>query len=202
MAKQNDTEQARKLFKKEGGLLRTSMAVGLGIQKKTLYAMRDAGDLLEVTRGWYRLSDLPPLSNPDLATIALRAPQGVVCLLSALSFHGLTTEIPSSVCLAIEEGSETPRFKFPRTRIFRFSGPSFSEGVEFHIINSIEIKIYSPEKTLADCFKFRNQIGLDTAIEALKIYRNKKTVHVDKVLHFAKVCRVEKIMKPYLESIL
>ena len=103
MKKQNDIEKARALFKKEGGLLRTSMAVDLGIQKKTLYAMRDTGDLLQVTRGWYRLSDLPPLSNPDLATIALRVPQGIVCLLSALSFHGLTTEIPSSICLAIEK---------------------------------------------------------------------------------------------------
>lgn len=193
---------ARAIFKAQGGLLRSSRAIRLGIQRRTLYAMRDAGIIAEVTRGWYRLSDLPALSNPDLAAVALRVPRGVICLLSALSFHELTTEIPPAVCIALEKGAETPRIGLPKLQVFRFSGTSFLEGIDNYKISGVKVRIYSPEKTIADCFKFRNKTGLDTALEALRLYRQKMTVKTDKLLFFARICRVDKIMRPYLESIL
>ena len=124
------------------------------------------------------------------------------CLISALTFHEITTQIPREVYLAIKRGAESPRIDYPPLRVFRFSGDAFSEGIQAHEIDDVPVHIYSPEKTLADCFKYRNKIGTDTALEAVKLYRERKRIKVGEIMKFAKVCRVAKVMRPYLESIL
>lgn len=194
--------RAVKIFRKHGGILSTSEAIREGVHPDTLYTLRDTGMFERISRGLYRLADIPPLSNPDLALVARRIPNGVVCLISALSFHDITTQIPHEVHVALERGAEEPRLKHPPIRTFRFSGKAFTEGIETHEIDDIHLRVYSPEKTLTDCFKFRNKIGLDTAIESLRLYRERGEINVDNVLRFASVCRVTKIMRPYLEALL
>lgn len=196
------THKARGLFRDHGGMLHTAEAIRLGIHPRTLYAMRDSGILEPISRGLYRLADLPPPGNPDLVTVALKVRKGVICLISALAFHELTTQVPHEVYMAVEQGSEPPRLRYPPIRLFWFSGQAFSEGVEIHELDKIPVRIYTAEKTIADCFKHRNKIGLDVAVEALKIYRQRKPFDVEKILHFARVCRVERVMRPYLESLL
>jgi len=195
-------DKAVEIFRNRGGILRTAQAVRAGIHPSTLYAMRDSGVLERVSRGVYRLADSPPLGNPDLVTVATRIPKGVICLISALSFHDLTTQIPHEVHVALAAGAEEPRLDFPPIRTYRFVGQSFSEGVEAHDLDGAEVRIYCPEKTLADCFKFRNRIGLDTAVEALRFYRERKTLRADQLVRYASICRVRKVMQPYLEAVL
>lgn len=190
------------LFKKHPAGLHVSEALRLGVRSKTLYAMRDAGLLEPLARGVYRLAKAPPLSNPDLVTVALKIPKGVVCLVSALSFHGITTQVPHAVHVALPFGSERPRLKHPPTRFSWFKEPAFGAGVEVHKVDGAIVRVYSPEKTVADCFKFRNKIGLDVALEALKLCLQKKGAKPDDLLRFARICRVERVMRPYLEALL
>lgn len=194
-------QQAIERFREHGGILRTSEALDLGIHPRTLYALRDAGALERLGRGLYRLVELPPLSNPDLVTVALKAPNAVICLISALAFHELTTQIPHVIDLAIEQSAEPPRIEHPPLRIFRFSGAAWREGVETHEIDEVPVRIYSPAKSVADAFKMRNRVGLNVAIEALKRYRQRFAGGLDDLLHYARVCRVEGVMRPYLEAI-
>lgn len=189
-------------FRREGGVMATKEAVESGIHYRTLYEMRDRGLVERVARGRYRLAELPPLSNPDLAAVALRIPKGVICLISALGFHELTIQVPHEVYIALPRGSEEPRIDSPPVRIFKFSGLAFNEGIEEHKVDAIPLRVYSPAKTIADCFKFRNQIGTDVAIEALKSYRQTQRFDLDELVEFARICRVEKIMRPYLEAVL
>src|SRR6202166_5002388 len=193
--------KARQVFSKHGGMLRTSKAMRLGIHPRTLYTLRDAGDIEQVGRGLYRLSTAPPLSSPDLVPIAIRIPRAVICLISALAHHGLTTQIPHAIDLALSSHSQVPRFDGLPVRVFWFSEPAFSAGVQVINIDEVPIRIYSPEKTIADCFKYRNKVGLDIAIEALRTYRERnKRPNRRALVHYAQVCRVEKIMRPYLEA--
>jgi predicted transcriptional regulator of viral defense system len=192
----------KQVFASSGGMMRTSEAIRAGIHPEELYAARDRGELLQVSRGVFRLADMPPISNPDLVTIALRAPNAVVCLVSALSFHEITTQIPHEVSIALRKGDETPRIAHPPIVVHRFSGRSFEAGIEEHLIDGVKARIYSPEKTLADCFKFRNKIGEDIVIESLRLYRTRRQFKADELLRFARICRVEKVMRPYLEAII
>ncbi len=194
--------KAKKIFKKHGGILRTSEAIKAGVHPDTLYAMRDFEVVEVVSRGVYRLADGTALSNPDLVPIAKRLPEAVICLISALSFHDITTQIPHEVHIALKRGAEEPRLEFPPIKAYRFSGESFSDGIEIHQIDGVGVRIYTPEKTIADCFKFRNKIGLDVAIEAVRLYRERRKVKVDDLMRFAEICRVKKVITPYLESIL
>lgn len=189
------------IFKKHGGMLRAAQALRAGIHPSTLYTMRDTGIVEIVSRGVYRLG-IDQLGNPDLVTIASRIPAGVICLISALAFHDITTQIPHEIHVALPRGSEEPRLDYPPIKTYRMTGEAFTEGVETHEMDRIRVRIYSLEKTLADCFKFRNRIGLDTTIEALRLYRERKDVKVDALMRFASICRVTKIMRPYLEAIL
>lgn len=199
---QNTFEKAKKLFRDRGGMLKTGEALRAGIHPRTLYEMERARILEKLNRGLYRLTDLPPLGNPDLVTVALKVPSGIICLISALAYHEITTQIPHEVYIALERGAEPPRLGHPPIRIFWFSGQAFTAGMETRMIEGARVRIYSPEKTIADCFKYRNKIGLDTAIEALKLYREKKRFKTDDFMQFARVCRVEKVMRPYLEALL
>lgn len=199
---QSSLRKAEGLFRKHGGVLRTSEAIRAGIHPRTLYAMRDAGQVERLSRGLYRLSSLPPLGNPDLVSVALRVPSGVICLISALAYHELTTQVPHAVDIALARGTEPPRLDYPPIRLFWFKEKAFTEGIETHPVDGIKTRVYSPEKTLADSFKYRNKIGLDTVIEALKSYREHRRFDIDSLMHYAKVCRVQKVMRPYLEAIL
>ncbi|MHB1528234.1 MAG: type IV toxin-antitoxin system AbiEi family antitoxin domain-containing protein [Acidiferrobacteraceae bacterium] len=193
--------KAEAVFKKHGGMLRTSRAIALGVHPRVLYGLRDTGRLQEVSRGLYRLADLPALGNPDLTAVAARIPQGVICLISALAFHGLTTQIPHQVDVAVPRGTKQPRLQFPPIRVFRFSEPMQNAGVEKHRVDRIEVRIYSAAKTVADCFRFRNRLGMDVAVEALKLFHARKKAPVRELLDCARLCRVERVMMPYLEAL-
>ena len=195
-------DRAVGIFKKHGGILRTAQALRAGIHPGTLYAMRDSGTLEAISRGVYRLANSPPLGNPDLVTVATRVPGGVICLISALAFYELTTQIPHEVHVALPRGAEEPRLDHPPIKTYRFTGEAFTEGVEAHELDGVSVRIYSPEKTLADCFKFRNQVGLDTVMEAVRFYRERRSIKVDDLMRYAGICRVKKIIRPYLEAIL
>ncbi|MCX5844611.1 MAG: type IV toxin-antitoxin system AbiEi family antitoxin domain-containing protein [Deltaproteobacteria bacterium] len=192
----------RRIFHDNNGILRTSVALKAGIHPRTLYAMRDSGILEQLARGLYRLSDMSPMSNPDLQSVAMKIPSGVICLISALAYHELTTQIPHVIYLALPRKARQPKLTYPPTQIFRFTGRSFSEGIETEKIDGISVRIYCPEKTIADCFKYRNKIGLETAIEALRTYRRRKIIKANELMQYARICRVEKVMRPYLEAIL
>ena len=193
--------RAEGIFRKHGGILRTADAIRFGIHPRQLYAMRESGVIEPLTRGLFRLQKLPPLEHPDLVTVAFRIPQGVICLISALAFHDLTTQIPRTVDVAIKRGSEKSRCEYPPVHCYWFSGAAFTEGISVHKISNVSIKIYTPEKSIADCFKYRNKIGLDVAMEALRLYWQRKKINIGKLLEYAKVCRCEKIIKPYIEMI-
>ncbi len=195
-------EAVRRAFRRGGGILRTGEALDQGIHPRTLYAMRDAGLLERLDRGLYRLADLPPLSDPDMVTVANKIPRGVICLISALHFHDITTQIPHEVFIAVSRGTEPPRLDYPPIRLYWFSGEAFTAGTETHHIDRTPVQIYSAEKTLADCFKYRNKIGMDTVLEALTLYRDQHKPKPRKLIEYARVCRVEKVMRPYLEALL
>jgi predicted transcriptional regulator of viral defense system len=202
MPKRMLTETALAAFRRHGGILSTSDALRLGIHARTLYALRDSGALEQLSRGLYRLADLPPLSNPDLVIVARRVPQAVVCLISALAFHELTTQIPHAVDIALPPRTAKPVLEFPPLRVFWFSGLAWSEGVEVRRLDGVPVRVYDAAKSVVDCFKYRNKLGLDIALEALRFYRQRRGFTVDTVLHYARVCRVEHVMRPYLEAIL
>ena len=195
------SEKALIVIRRGGGVIRTKEATAKGIQPRILNRLLEEGKLELISRGFYRLAESEPVSNPDLFTVATRVPKAVICLISALSFHDLTTQIPHRVDIALERTAGNPRLEYPPLAIHRFSGKALHEGIERHKLDGVEIRVYSPEKTLADCFKFRNQIGLDVALEALKFYRKGKKLNMKAIAHYAKICRVEKIMKPYLEAL-
>ena len=188
------------IFRKHGGQLRMSEAIAHGITRYMLYSLRDKGTIEQVSRGIYRLVELPPISNPDLVTVSLRFPNAVICLISALSYHNITTQIPHVVSVAVPRESRTPSLEYPPVQAHRFSNEAYNSGIENHSIDGVPIKIYTPEKTLADCFKFRNKIGMDVVIEALKLYRSRQQFNLEKLLSYAEVCRVKNIMTPYLEA--
>ena len=195
-------KRALDVFRQQRGLLRTSEAMRAGVHPATLYALRDAGTIEQVSRGLFRVSKNPPLSNPDLVLVARRVPLGVVCLLSALQYHDMTTQIPHEVYVALPRGTWKPRLAHPPVRVFHFTGKALTEGVETHTLDGVAVRVYDPEKTLADCFKFRNQIGMDTVMEALKLYRERRRLKVDALMRYAALCRVARIMRPYLEATL
>lgn len=188
-------------LKKMPGVFRTRDVLKLKIHTRNLSAMVNQGLLEKISRGTYRLPGRPQ-ENPDMVNVVSRIPKGVVCLISALAYHGITTQIPREVYLAVARGTEMPRLDYPPIRLFRFSKEALASGTETHIIEGVPVKIFSPEKTLADCFKFRAKVGLDTAIEALKMYLRRKNKDINKLMAYAKICRVENVMRPYLESLL
>jgi predicted transcriptional regulator of viral defense system len=193
-------EREIELFRRHGGGLRMAEALRLGVNRTTLYAMRDTGAIEAVSRGVYRLASLGPLANPDLVTVAQRVPQGVLCLISALSFHELTTQVPHAIDVALERGTRKPRLDYPPTTFFWFSGPAFHEGIETHQLDGVSIRVYDPEKTLVDCFRYRNQLGMDVVLEALRLWRRHGSRKLDVLLKYARMRHVERAMRPYLEA--
>lgn len=197
----NAKQKAIKLFKKNQGLLRTAEAIRLGIHPRTLYQMRDEGLLERLAKGVYRLVEIPDFSEPDLVLVSKKIPQGIICLISALAYHEITTQIPHFVYVAIPSKARASRLEYPPLRYFRCSEKVYSSGVEIKLIGGYPVKIYSIEKTLADCVKFRNKIGMDVVIEALKLYWQRKGTQIDKLYEYAKINRVEKVLQPIMETI-
>lgn len=164
--------------------------------------MCGAGILVRVTRGLYQLADAEHITDPDLAVIAVRAPSAVVCLISALAFHEATTQIPHKVDLALAPGARMPKLKHPPIRVYRFGGKSLTEGVEQHDIGGATVRIFSLPKSIADCFKFRNKVGTDVALESLRNYLRSGKYRMDDLLRYADMNRVRRVMTPYIEAML
>lgn len=199
--KTRDVDAALKAFRDKGGTLRTRDLIALGVHTDALYALRDGGQIIELGRGLYRLAEMDEAEHPDLALVAARAPSAAVCLISALSYHDITTQIPSSVHLAVPRGSyHGIKLPVPVT-VYRFDPKTFEEGLETHRVSGMPLKIYGAARTVADCFKFRNKLGLDVALEALRLARQRKRVQNRELLRYARMLRVEKPMSPYLLAI-
>jgi len=195
-------ERAERIFFINGGMLPTSEALGLGIHPATLYGMEKAGVLKKLVRGLYRLSALAPLSQPELVAVCIKAPKAVVCLGSALYHHGLAASPPAQIHLALKRGMEPVRLTGLSVRLFHFSPLAFNEGIESYEVDGAQVRIYGPEKTIADCFKYRHKLGLDPALEALKQYCGRGAVNLEELMRHAQICRVQKVMQPYLEAVL
>lgn len=183
------------------GLLRASDLDAIGAPRVALTRLTAAGLLERVGRGLYRLPDAQVSEFESLVTIATKAPQAVFCLLTALQFHELTTQLPRQVWIAMPRGSHLPRVDYPPVKMVQFTGDAYSSGIEEVERDGVRFKVYSAAKTVADCFKHRNKIGLDVALEALKDARSHGKASVDDIWRFAKTCRVANVMRPYLESV-
>jgi len=195
-------DSALKTFSCFRSVFSASDAISAGVHPRVLYNLRDEGVVEQISRGLYRLSANRPLQQPDLVTVVARAPHAVVFLLSALSFHELTTQIPRKVQIAIERGATAPRIDYPPVKVFWRTHTVFSEGIETREIDGIKVRFYSPEKSIVDAFQYRNKIGLDVALEALRLYRDRGRINVDAITRFAKTGRVWNNMLPYVEAIL
>jgi len=199
--KTRDLDTALNAFREKGGTLRTRDLIALGVHTDALYALREAGQVVELGRGLYRVADAEEAEHPDLAEVAARAPNAAVCLISALSYHEITTQIPSSVHLAVPQGDyHRIKLSMPVT-VYRFDPKTFKEGLETNRVGGMPVRVYSTARTVADCFKFRNKIGLDVAIEALRLARQRKRVQNRELLRYARLLRVEKTISPYLQAI-
>jgi predicted transcriptional regulator of viral defense system len=193
-------EKTIALFKNKGGLLRTSEALDHGIHRRTLYGLRDEGILVAVSRGLYQLAEMEVPPEINLAEVAKRVPKGVICLVSALAFHELTTQIPHYVWLAVERKARKPRIEYPPVRVFHFSGKAFTNGIESRRILHQTVRIYNAPKTIIDCFRWRKAVGLDVAIEATREYLKLPDSSPSTLIQYAKVCGMEKRVTPYLEA--
>jgi predicted transcriptional regulator of viral defense system len=195
--KQKIIELARQM-----GLIRPRDVEAAGVHREYLLRLYRNGELIRVGRGLYSLPDGQTSESLSLAEVTKRVPNAVICLVSALGFHHLTTQIAHSVWIAIENKKWEPTFEYPPLEIVRFSGSAFSFGVEDYEVDRITVKIYSPAKTVADCFKFRNKVGLDVALEALRETWRSRRATMDELWEAAKICRVANVMRPYLEAII
>jgi predicted transcriptional regulator of viral defense system len=184
-----------------GGVLRSRDLERLGVSRTSVGALLESGDLLRVARGVYVPATHELTEKHSLAVACARVPHGIICLLSALAFHGLTVQNPSSVWMAIAPSARKPAPSMPPIRIARFSGPALTSGIEIHRTEGVRIRVYSVAKTVADLFKYRNKIGTDVAVEALRETLRTRRASMNEIVRAAKICRVSRVMKPYLEAI-
>ena len=185
----------------ERSLIRPRDLTERGLPTVALTRLVRQGRLQRVGRGLYALPDRPVSEHNTLAEVARKHPQAIVCLLSALRFHDLTTQSPFEVWLAIPNKARAPKMDYPPLRIVRFSGEALNVGVEDHGIDGVPVRVTSVARTVADCFKFRNKIGLDVALEALQEAWRAKRVSMDELWHYATLCRMTNVMRPYMESL-
>lgn len=186
---------------KYASVLRSRDLESLGIWRATLGKLVESGVIGRIGRGLYALPDGEIGEHHTLAEVGKRVPKSIVCLISALRFHGLTTQQSPDVWLAIDGKAREPKLDSVSIRVVRSSGEALQAGREEHTIEGVKVNIYCPAKTVADCFKFRNKIGLDVALEALREAWREKHCTMDELLRYARVCRVENVMRPYLESL-
>jgi len=193
---------AEEIFRQHNGLLRTSEALRLGISPATLYALRDAGRIIQENRGLYRLADVEPLGFPDLVQVSKLVPKAVICLISALSFHNLTTQIPHRVDIALPRSSQRPRLAYPPLGVIWLPQKAYEAGIEEHILDGFPVRIYNPEKTIADCFRYESRVGKVVVLESLKEYMRQRKVNLTALMEFARINRVSGKIQPYIEALL
>jgi predicted transcriptional regulator of viral defense system len=185
----------------EHGMVRPRDIEAIGLPREYLIRLHRQGKLNRSGRGIYTVPDADVTERHSYAEVAKRVPEAVLCLLSALAFHEITTQSPPSVWIALRKGARKPVLPSPSIRIVRLSGPSLIEGVENHLVEGVPVRVYSAPKTIADCFKFRNKIGLDVAIEALKDCLRQKKASINEIYRYAKICRVSNVIRPYMEAL-
>jgi predicted transcriptional regulator of viral defense system len=183
------------------GLIRPKELEAQGVSRVQLARLVREGLVVRQGRGIYTAARHAPTPRHALARVAKRVPQGVVCLLTALRFHGLTTQSPAEVWIALPEKARRPRLDYPRLRVARFSGAALTEGIEEHRAEGVPLRVYSPAKTVADCFKYRNKVGIDVAVEALRDFSRQHRGRSSELARFARICRVSRVMQPYLDAI-
>jgi predicted transcriptional regulator of viral defense system len=186
---------------REHGIVRPRELEAIGVPRVYLSRLIQQGKIIRLGRGIYSLPDAAVTELHTYAEVAKRAPDAVLCLLSALAFHGITTQNPASVWIALGKGARKPAIASPALRVVRLTGPSHTEGIEKHRAEGVVISVYSVAKTVADCFKFRNKIGLDIAIEALKDSLRQKKTTANEIYRYAKICRVSNVIRPYMEAL-
>jgi predicted transcriptional regulator of viral defense system len=185
----------------EHGMVRPRDIEAIGLPREYLIRLHRQGKLNRSGRGIYTVPDADVTERHSYAEVAKRVPEAVICLLSALAFHEIATQSPPSVWIALGKGARRPVLPSPSLRIVRLSGPSLTEGIENHQVEGVPVHVYSAAKTVADCFKFRNKIGLDIAIEALKDCLRQKKASINEIYRCAKICRVSNVMRPYMEAL-
>jgi predicted transcriptional regulator of viral defense system len=195
------TQKLMNFFQNHGGVVRFSAILKASFHPDSLMALEKEGKVERIARGLYRITNYTPGSHPDLVIASLQSPRGVVCLLSALSFYEATSEIPKCVDLAIPQGTHANRIKYPPVRFYRFVSCAWKAGIEEREVEGHKIKVYSLAKTIADCFKFRNKIGMDVVRDALKVAVTDKEIKPKEIMHYAKICRVDSIVRPILEAL-
>ena len=183
------------------GIVRPRDIEAIGLPREYLVRLHRQGQLSRPGRGIYTLPDANITERHSYAEVAKRVPEAVICLLSALAFHEITTQSPPAIWIALRKGARRPALTSPTLRIVRLSGPSLTEGTENHQVEGVPIRVYSAAKTVADCFKFRNKIGLDVAIEALKDCLRQKKANANEIYRYAKICRVSNVIRPYMEAL-
>jgi predicted transcriptional regulator of viral defense system len=183
------------------GLLRTRDVDAVGAPRTALALLAQDGRLIRLGRGLYASPERATSANDSLAEVAAKSAHGVICLISALRFHDLTTQQSSDIWLAIPHKAHAPRIDYPPLRIVRMSGEAMTQGVELVDVAGTPVRVFGVAKTVADCFKFRNKIGLDVALEALHEAWRSKRVSMDELWHYAGICRVANVMRPYIESL-
>ena len=194
--------RATTAFLSAGGVLGTSEALASGVEERTLYWMREAGLVEPLSRGVYHLAALPLPAYPDVAAVLRRAPHAVLCLVSALQFHEIGTQIPAAVQIALPTGVKAPRIAYQRIELFSMSAEAIAAGVEEHDMDGTPIRVFDLAKTVADCFKYRNRIGQDVAVEALQETIRSRRATPAQLMRYAKVDRVEHVMRPYLQALM
>lgn len=185
----------------EGPTFRTRDAAAVGLSSMALTRLMREGEITRIARGLYARTNRPTTELDSLIDVAAYSTQGIFCLLTALRFHRLTTQSPFEVWLALPNKARAPKIDYPPTRIVWYSGAAFAKGVEQHQASGQLIRVYGIAKTIADCFKYRNKIGVDVGIEALREAWTQRRVTMRDLYHFGKICRVETVMRPYLESL-
>lgn len=193
-------DRALRLIAKEG-LVRPKELEAQGISRAQLSRLVTEGLVLREARGIYVTARHKPTAEHTLAHVAKRVPEAVFCLLTALRFHGLTTQSPAEVWIALPEKARRPRLDYPQLRVARFSAAALAEGIDRHRVEGVTLRITSPAKTVADCFKYRNKIGVDVAVEALRDFSRKHRGGASDLARFARICRVSRVMQPYLDAI-
>jgi len=183
------------------GVVRAADLEGRGIPRRRLYRLVSKGKVARQARGIYVVSNHAQTADHALAQVAKRVPSAVICLLTALRFHELTTQLPADVWIALPEKARKPQLDYPRLSVKRFSGAALAEGIETHRIEGVEVRVYSAAKTVADCFKYRNKVGIDVAVEALRDFSRRYRGGATELARFARVCRVTRVMQPYLDAI-
>jgi predicted transcriptional regulator of viral defense system len=186
---------------RQKGTLRASDLDEVSIPRVYLTRLTKGGQLENVGRGLYRFPESAPSEHESLVAIATRVPQAVFCLLTALQFHELTTQLPRLIWIAMPRGSHTPKIDYPPVKMIQFSGEAYDQGIEEYERDRVTLRVYGIAKTIVDCFKHRNKIGLDVALEALKEARSRNKVSADDLWRYAKICRVANVMRPYLEAV-